>query len=54
LVLEQPVRRNPRYHRWSSLTLDGASYQKAGELIAWRATLWEGDKMLAQQKSFLW
>ncbi len=54
LVLEQPVRRNPRYHRWSSLTLDGASYQKAGELIAWRATLWEGDQMLAQQKSFLW
>ena len=54
LVLEQPLRRNPRYHRWSSLTLDGASYQKAGELIAWRATLWEGDKMLAQQKSFLW
>jgi hypothetical protein len=53
-VLDQPARRNHWYNRWSSLTLDGESYQKAGEVISWRATLWEGDKLLAEQKSFLW
>ena len=53
-VLDQPARRNHWYNRWSSLTLDGESYQKAGDVISWRATLWEGDKLLAEQKSFLW
>jgi len=54
LVLEQIVRRNHWYDRWTSLTLADESYQKVGEVIAWRATLWEGDKLLAEQKSFLW
>jgi len=53
-LLERRVQRNHWYHRWSSLTLDGESYQKVGEVIAWRATLWEGDKLVAEQKSFLW
>ena len=54
LVLEQIVRRNHWYDRWTSLTLANESYQKVGEVIAWRATLWEGDKLLAERKSFLW
>ena len=54
LVLERPVRRNHWYHRWSSLTLEGESYRNAGDVLAWRATLWEGDKLIAEQKSFLW
>lgn len=53
-LLEKRVQRNHWYNRWSSLTLDGESYQKVGEVIAWRATLWEGDKLVAEQKSFLW
>ena len=64
LVLEQIVRlrkaslgeicSNHWYDRWTSLTLANESYQKVGEVIAWRATLWEGDKLLAERKSFLW
>jgi hypothetical protein len=54
LVVQQPVQPNHWYNRWSALVLDGDSYQKAGEMIAWRATLWEGDALLAEQKSFLW
>jgi hypothetical protein len=54
IVLERPVPPNHWYNRWSSLTLEGESYQKAGEVLAWRATLWDGDKLLAEQKSFLW
>jgi hypothetical protein len=32
----------------------GDEYKKLGELVAWRVTLWDGDKLLAEQKSFLW
>jgi hypothetical protein len=42
------------FHRWTSLTLDGADYKNLGALVAWRATLWSGDQMLSEQKSFLW
>jgi len=54
LVLEQPVKRNHWYSRWSSLRLDGDGYLKLGEVLAWRATLWEGDRLLGEQRSFLW
>lgn len=42
------------FHRWTSLTLDGADYKNLGALVAWRVTLWSGDQMLSEQKSFLW
>jgi len=40
--------------RWTSLKLTGDDYQKIGEVSAWRVTLWEGNQLLAEQKSFLW
>lgn len=42
------------FHRWTSLTLAGADYQNFGALVAWRVTLWSGDRLLGEQKSFLW
>jgi hypothetical protein len=54
VVLEQPTRRNHWYNRWSSLRVNGDSYRQIGEVIAWRATLWSGDRLLAERKSFLW
>ena len=54
VLLKQPAWRNHGYRRWSSLRMDGDSYQQVGEVIAWRATLWEGDRLVAEQKSFLW
>jgi len=45
----------PAYFRsWTSLTLGGTNYTNFGTLVAWRVTLWDGDNMLAEQKSFLW
>ena len=44
----------PLLRRWNSLTLGGADYKNFGGLIAWRATLWRGDRLLSEQKSFLW
>ena len=54
VLLEQPAQPNHWYRRWSSVRLEGAAYRQVGEVIAWRATLWEGDRLVAEQKSFLW
>jgi hypothetical protein len=54
VLLEQPAQPNHWYRHWSSVRLDGAAYRRVGEVIAWRATLWEGDRLVAEQKSFLW
>ncbi len=39
---------------WTSLTLDGDEYRSFVAVTAWRATLWDGDQMIGEQKSFLW
>ena len=39
---------------WTSLTLDGEEYKSFGAVTAWRATLWDGDRQVGEQKSFLW
>ncbi|HTY87721.1 MAG TPA: hypothetical protein VMB80_09680 [Candidatus Acidoferrum sp.] len=42
------------FRRWTSLTLVDQDYQKFGGLAAWRVTLWLGDRLMGEQKSFLW
>jgi len=44
----------PLFRRWNTVRLDGADYKKLGTLVAWRATLWRGDQLMSEQKSFLW
>ena len=52
-VLETEV--TPGFFRsWTSLTLGGGDYKNFGEVVAWRVTLWNGDALLGEQKSFLW
>jgi len=53
-VLEKEVAPAGRLGRWTSLPLTGDDYRNIGEVTAWRATLWDGDKLLGEQKSFLW
>jgi hypothetical protein len=43
-----------RFNRWTKFTLTGDEYKKFGSVVAWRATLWNGDTLLGEQKSFLW
>lgn len=53
MMLEQPV--TPGFfRRWTSLTLAGTDYNHFGKLVAWRVTLWSDDRLLDEQKSFLW
>jgi hypothetical protein len=51
-TLEQTV--TPKSGHWISLTLGGGDRINFGDVTAWRATLWSGDQMLGEQKSFLW
>jgi hypothetical protein len=53
-VLEQEVKPGGWFSHWASLPLIGDDYKKIGEVTAWRATLWDGDQMVSEQKSFLW
>jgi hypothetical protein len=52
--LEHAVHNKSAFSQWSALTVQDEAYEQLGEVVAWRATLWEGERMLAEQKSFLW
>ncbi len=51
--LETQVRITGTGH-WARLQLVGDEFKKFGEVTAWRVTLWSGDQLLGEQKSFLW
>lgn len=42
------------FRSWTSLKFDGDEFKQFGSLVAWRTTLWNGDQLLGEQKSFLW
>jgi hypothetical protein len=55
MVIEQQVKKHGWFTQWASLYLKGEDYKTFGEVVAWRATLWEGDDLLlGSQQSFLW
>jgi hypothetical protein len=53
-AVEMPVREHGWFSHWESVKVDKTQYQELGEVTAWRVTLWEGDQLLSEQKSFLW
>jgi hypothetical protein len=42
------------FRTWTDLSLNGAEYREFSAITAWRATLWKGGQLLAEDKSFLW
>jgi hypothetical protein len=52
-TLERDVKRRT-FACWNTIALTGDDYKSFGELTAWRVTLWDGDQLLGEQKSFLW
>ena len=42
------------FNNWTEIKFTGDDYKNFGAIVAWRATLWNGDKQLSEQKSFLW
>jgi hypothetical protein len=53
-TLEKTVKPGGWLTHWAKFELVGAEYKEFGRVTAWRATLWEGDRLLSEQKSFLW
>jgi hypothetical protein len=53
-VVEKTERHTAGFSKWTGLMLSGEPYEKFGELVAWRVTLWDGDKLVGEKKSFLW
>ena len=55
VVLEQTVQPGHAWlGHWTQFVLSGEKYKQVGEVTAWRATLWEGERLLGEQQSFLW
>jgi hypothetical protein len=53
-LIETSTRHRGLFSKWSTVALTGKEFRQFGELRAWRATLWQGDQLLAEQASFLW
>ncbi|HXG49119.1 MAG TPA: hypothetical protein VNO52_15960 [Methylomirabilota bacterium] len=53
-TVEAPVARTGWLGRWTKLSLTTAEFERFGELVAWRASLWQGSTLVSEQKSFLW
>lgn len=53
-TLELPVKKTGWFTSWTEFKIEGPDFQQFGQLAAWRITLWEGDKQLGAQESFLW
>jgi len=54
LVIEQAVKPPLPWGRWTGLSLTDEAFAQAGEIIAWRVSLWNRDQLLSEVKSFLW
>ena len=53
-TLEYEIKPGGWFSHWTYLPVLGEDYKKFGRISAWRTTLWEGDQLLSEQKSFLW
>ncbi len=51
---EKEVKPGGWFSHWTFIPFTGEDYQQAGGVTAWRVTLWDGDRLLSEQKSFLW
>jgi hypothetical protein len=54
LVLERQVEPARFFSTWSLVRVPEGEYRSLGQLIAWRASLWDGEVLVAEEKSFLW
>lgn len=53
-VVEVPVKRGLLGRRWSRVVVPADQFSRLGTVTAWKATLLESGKTLAESRSFLW
>jgi hypothetical protein len=44
----------PTARRWNVFTVAGDDFHNGGPISAWRVSLWDGNRLLAERKSVLW
>jgi hypothetical protein len=54
VVLDKPVKPGGWFSHWTVVPLSTEEFRKLTAVTAWRVTLWEGDQLLGEQRSFLW
>jgi hypothetical protein len=54
LILEETVQAKRLRSHWTSIEIAPEQYTALGQPESWRVTLWRGEEMIAEQKSFLW
>ena len=54
LVVEEKAIPSRWLTSWTNVDVTGEKYKTLGEITAWRVSMWEGEKFLGEQKSFLW
>ncbi len=54
LILEENVQAKRLRSHWTSIKIGPEQYTALGQPESWRVTLWRGEEMVAEQKSFLW
>ena len=54
VTLEEPAKKGGWFGHWTEFRIEGADYKDFGRLVAWRVSLWEGDRQLGHLQSFLW
>jgi len=52
--IELEVHQRHWFSHWAVVSLTGEQYKAFGSVTAWRTTLWDGNELLSEQKSFLW
>lgn len=53
-TFESKLKQGRLFSRWSGLEVTGPDFTRIGSIIAWRLTLWDGNDLVAEEKSFLW
>jgi hypothetical protein len=54
ITLEEPAKKGGWLGNWTQFRIEGSDYAAFGHLVAWRVSLWEGDRQLDHLQSFLW
>jgi hypothetical protein len=53
-VWQRSVSRRGWFSQWEKISITGDEFRQLNPMTAWRVSLWDGDKLLGEQKSFLW
>src|SRR5690606_17207854 len=54
LAIDREVSGKGRFSSWEEVKLSEDQHKTLGQLRAWRVSLWQDDRVIGEQTSFLW